>query len=110
MDLGTRVVPSLLVQRMEESLAFYVEQLGFRLTGAHPTRENPSWAEVRRSGVTLQLYSDPPEKTPDQPVMSGTIYIYPEDVRALARELQDQVPFAWGPEVMDYGMREFARP
>jgi hypothetical protein len=26
----------------------------------------------------------------------------------LAEELHGKVAFAWGPEVMDYGMREFA--
>jgi hypothetical protein len=41
-------------------------------------------------------------------VCSGTFYIFPENVTALADELQGKVEFAWGPEVMDYGMREFA--
>jgi hypothetical protein len=35
------------------------------------------------------------------------LYFYPESVEALAAEWQGRVPFVWGPEVMDYGMREF---
>ena len=35
------------------------------------------------------------------------VYFYPEDVVALADELRGKVQFAWGPEVMEYGMREF---
>jgi hypothetical protein len=35
------------------------------------------------------------------------LYFHPESVEALAAEWQGKVPFAWGPEVMDYGMREF---
>ncbi|HET9217825.1 MAG TPA: bleomycin resistance family protein, partial [Terriglobia bacterium] len=42
------------------------------------------------------------------PVCSGTFYIDPESVLRLAEELRGRVDFAWGPEVMDYGMREFA--
>ena len=30
-----------------------------------------------------------------------------DDVRALAEQLAGDVVFAWGPEVMDYGMFEF---
>ena len=40
--------------------------------------------------------------------MSGTLYLYPDNVDALADELRGKVAFAWGPETMDYGMREFA--
>jgi hypothetical protein len=32
----------------------------------------------------------------------------PESVAALAEELRGKVELAWGPEVMDYGMNEFA--
>ena len=46
--------------------------------------------------------------TPGTPVFSGTLYVFPENVTALANEYRDKVEFAWGPEVMDYGMREFA--
>ena len=34
-------------------------------------------------------------------------YLYLEGVSALAAELRGKVEFAWGPEVMEYGMREF---
>ena len=38
---------------------------------------------------------------------SGTFYLFPESVRAIAEELRrGQVEFAWGPEVLEYGMRE----
>jgi hypothetical protein len=33
--------------------------------------------------------------------------VYPSSVAALADELRDKIDFAWGPEVMDYGMLEF---
>lgn len=106
-SLGHRLVPSLLVNDMEATLDYYIEVLGFRLTGRHPTT-GPSWAEVSRDGITFQFHTDPPVGTPAQPVMSGTFYVYPESVTALVTEWEGRIPFVWGPQVMEYGMREFA--
>ena len=105
--LGNRLVPSLLVNDLEATLAFY-HRLGFTRTGVFPNEDAPIWAEVTRDGIVLQFYTDPPRGTPTKPVFSGVLYLYPSDVRALAEELKEVAPFAWGPEVMEYGMREFA--
>jgi hypothetical protein len=91
---------------MAETLAFY-RRLGFNLTGCHPDQEHATWAEVARDGIVLQFHTEPPCGTPAEPVCSGTFYFYPEGVDALANELRGKVDFAWGPEVMEYGMREF---
>ncbi len=104
--LDARVVPSLLVRDMAETLAFYA-RLGFRATGWTPEQAAPVWAEVQRDAAVLQFYVDPPKGTPTRPVLSGTLYFYPESVDALAAEFRTKVDLAWGPEIMDYGMREF---
>ena len=91
---------------MAETLGFY-QSLGFEVAGCHPDRLHATWAEVVRDGVALQFHTEPPGGTPPTPICSGTFYFYPEDVRALAEEFCGQVDFAWGPEVMEYGMREF---
>lgn len=99
------LTPALLVRDLEETLAFY-ERLGFETTGCHPQTE-PNWAEVTRSGVTLQFHTRAPHSTPLAPIFSGTFYIAVADVDELAGEFQDHVEFAWGPEAMDYGLYEF---
>ncbi len=104
--LGARLVPALLVRDMAETLAFY-RQLGFRVVGCHPDEVKPTWAEIQRDSVALQFHTEPSCGTPGTPVCSGTFYFFPESVSALAEELRGKVDFAWGPEVMDYGMREF---
>jgi catechol 2,3-dioxygenase-like lactoylglutathione lyase family enzyme len=104
--LGQRLIPSLLVRDMSETLAFY-QKLGFQVTGRSSDGPSPEWAEVTRNSIILQFYSDPPHGTPSAPVCSGTFYIYSESVAALADEFRGKVEFAWGPEVMDYGMLEF---
>ncbi len=101
-----KVVPSLLVRDLPETLAFYA-RLGFHQTGSYPETE-PTWAEVARDGAVLQLYTEPPHGTATEPVMSGTLYLHPSSVADLAEELRGRVDFAWGPEVMDYGMLELA--
>ena len=104
--LGSRLVPSLLVSDLQATFAFY-DRLGFSRTGVFPDEDAPIWGEVTRDGIALQFYTDPPKGTPAEPVFSGALYL-DADVRALADEFKDVVPFAWGPEVMEYGMREFA--
>lgn len=106
-SIGTRVVPALLVRDMEATLDFYL-RLGFGLTGCYPDQAKPTWAEIQRDSVVLQFHSDPPIGTPPNPICSGTFYFFPDSVTALAEEFRGEVEFAWGPEVMHYGMREFA--
>ncbi len=92
---------------MAETLAFY-ERLGFHVTGCDGTRASARWAEVSRDTQTLQFYVDPPQETPSEPRCSGTFYFHPTSVTALAADFRAQgVRFAWGSEVMDYGMHEF---
>lgn len=106
--LGHRVVPSLLARDLGETIAFYQSVLGFHVTGLHPDERAPRWVELVRDGIAFQFHADPPHGMPPSPILSGTLYLYPSNVEALAAELSGRVPFVWGPEVMEYGMREFA--
>lgn len=85
-NLGNRLVPLLFVHDMQQTLAFY-KKLGFTLTGCHPDQSTPVWAEVRRDSVVFQFYIDLPCDVEESPLCSGTYYIYPDSVAALAREL-----------------------
>lgn len=99
-----RIVPSLLARDLAETVRFY-EALGFVRCGEGV---DTSWIELRRDELVLQFYADPPAGTPNAPIMSGTIYVHADGVDALAEEWRDRLSFEWGPETMDYGMREFA--
>lgn len=102
MALSMRITPSLLARDLEATMRFY-EGLGFSVSGGGV---DVRWIELARDGAVLQFFADPPVGTSVEPVMSGTIYFYPESVVALAAEWA-HLKFEWGPEVMDYGMREF---
>ncbi|MEE9588957.1 MAG: VOC family protein [Hyphomicrobiaceae bacterium] len=99
------LIPSLLCHDIAETIAFY-QAIGFELTGYHPNRDNPRWVELKRDGHTLQFYCDPPVGTLAQPQLSGTLYMRGENVDAIAADLSGNVQILWGPEDMEYGMRE----
>ncbi len=102
-----RLVPTLLVYDMGETLAFY-RKLGFEVTGCDGAETSSTWAEVSRGQITFEFYSEPPRGTPATPICGGTFYVFTNGVDALALEFRDKVEFEWGPETMDYGMKEFA--
>ena len=107
-NLGHRVLPCLLTTDMRRTLEFYVDQLGFTQTGYWPIESDPIRTEVRRDGVAIVFVSESLRDLGEVPTFSGALYLFPESVDRLADELRDKVPFEWGPEVTDYGTREFA--
>jgi catechol 2,3-dioxygenase-like lactoylglutathione lyase family enzyme len=106
--LGNRVLPCLFVRDMRESLDFYTEVLGFTQTGYFPIESEPVRTEVRRDGVAIILFTIGRRMDLNVPAFSGALYLFPENVDALANELRGRVPFAWGPENTEFDYREFA--
>jgi catechol 2,3-dioxygenase-like lactoylglutathione lyase family enzyme len=107
-NLGNRVLPCLFVADMRRSLDFYIDVLGFTQTGYYPIESEPIRTEVRRDGVAIILFSEGRHLDVITPALSGVLYIFPESVDKLVDELRGKVPFAWGPENTEFGMREFA--
>ncbi len=107
-SFGHRVLPCLLVSDMRRSLQFYLEVLGFTQTGYYPIESDPVRTEVRRDDVALVLISESARGIAETPAFTGAFYIFPDSIDRLVEMLQDRVPFAWGPENTDFGMREFA--
>lgn len=103
--LSAKVTLSLLVNDLSETLAFY-ENLGFATTGRQ-NADAGEWAEVRRDELVIQFFTEPPIGIAEIPTAIGTFYFHPDSVDDLAHEWKDKVEFAWGPEDMPYGMREF---
>lgn len=106
--LGQRVLPCLLVSNMRQTLDFYVGLLGFTQTGYFPIESDPLRTEVRRDGVALIFFAESIRGLGDEPAQSGLLYLFPESVDRLAAELRGKVPFLWGPEDTEFGVREFA--
>jgi catechol 2,3-dioxygenase-like lactoylglutathione lyase family enzyme len=107
-NLGHRVLPCLLVRDTRRSLDFYVNVLGFTQTGYYPIESDPIRTEVRRDDVAIILFTEAGHGLAGTPAFTGALYIFPESIDRIADELRGRVPFAWGPEDTDFGMREFA--
>jgi catechol 2,3-dioxygenase-like lactoylglutathione lyase family enzyme len=93
---------------MRRSLDFYVQVLGFTQTGYYPIESNPVRTEVRRDDVAIILLAEAARGTGERPAFTGALYTFPESIDRLADELRGKVPFAWGPEETEFGIREFA--
>ena len=107
-NLGHRVLPCLLVSDMRHSLDFYLDVLGFTQTGYYPIESEPIRTEVRRDHVAIILYTEAVHSGDQPPAFTGALYVFPKSIETLADELRGKVPFAWGPENTDFGIREFA--
>jgi catechol 2,3-dioxygenase-like lactoylglutathione lyase family enzyme len=107
-NIGHRVLPCLLVSDMRRSLDFYVNVLDFTQRGYYPIESNPVRTEVRRDGVAIILLAEAFRGAAEVPSFTGALYIFPENIKRLGDELHGKVPFAWGPEDTEFGMREFA--
>jgi catechol 2,3-dioxygenase-like lactoylglutathione lyase family enzyme len=107
-DLGHRVLPCLLTADMRRTLDFYIGVLGFTQTGYYPIESEPIRTEVRRDGVALIFFTEAHHNVGETPALSGTLYFFPASLDTLADELHGKVPFEWGPEESELGVREFA--
>jgi catechol 2,3-dioxygenase-like lactoylglutathione lyase family enzyme len=104
----SRVLPCLLVGDMQRTLEFYIDVLGFTQTAYFPIESDPIRTEVRRENAAIVFYTESKHLFDDKPLCSGSFYIFPTDVDAIAERLRGRVPFLWGPEVSDVGVRELA--
>jgi catechol 2,3-dioxygenase-like lactoylglutathione lyase family enzyme len=107
-NLGHRVLPCLLVSDMRRSLDFYLEALRFVQTGYYPIESEPIRTEVRRDDVAIILYTEQVRGHDQAPLFTGALYLFPQSIDRVADELRGKVPFAWGPEDTEFGIREFA--
>lgn len=104
MSNGERVNVMLKSEDMAATIAWY-ERAGFEIRGRFPDEGDPTWLEVGRDGVVLQFLGG---ETPwaEPPTLTGTIYLYPESVRAVHEQIRGEIEPAWGPEAREWGMLE----
>jgi catechol 2,3-dioxygenase-like lactoylglutathione lyase family enzyme len=101
----TRLVPALLSADLARTQTFY-NKLGFTTEYPEGPQDRPRRLGLERDGIYLFFY-DEPMGAHQTPALSGTLYVFPESVDALATEWKGKVDFLWGPELMPYGLYEF---
>jgi len=98
-----QLTPMLRTWRMEESIAFYRDRLGFRIENA-----SEGWASLSRDGVELMLSAPNPHEGDVEPAFTGSLYFLTADVGALWQQVEGKARVCYALEDFDYGMREFA--
>lgn len=100
------VTPSLYAPDLPATLRFYVETLGFTQTGGFEDDGKEIWAEVTLGDAHVWFFSNSLTGHA-QPTFSGLIYVFVDDVDAMAQRLKDHdVAIEWGPETQAYDLRE----
>lgn len=104
------LVPMLLCDDVQESLAFYTEVLGFEAVTRMDDIGMSGWASIRNGKVQLMLAS--PAQVPAPVKVEGNypqliFYFYPDDVVALRESIKAKGYAVSDVRVAFYGMKEF---
>lgn len=101
------LVPMLETDDLKKTVTFYTDVLGFTCQEMYP-QEEPCWACLRREGVAIMFSSRNEHSPAGKPTMTGSLYLYPDDVDEAWEQLKDKVTVEYPIENFVYGMREFA--
>lgn len=97
----TDVRPLLRANHLDETIAFYTTMLGFRLRN-----RLEHWCALE-SGSTVIMFYDHEDPRRETAHMTGSMYFYPTDVKALWESVRDKVIVEWKLQTMFYDMVEF---
>lgn len=102
------LTPMLETNNLSETIKFYTETLGFSCNGLYPDKENPCWAMLNKDAVEIMFSLRNSHSPTEKPTMTGSLYIYPDNVDEVWELLKDKVTIDYPIENFEYGMREFA--
>lgn len=100
------IVPMLATVDLARTVAFYEEFLGFECRGKYPDA-NPCWVSLQNGACEIAFHLPNTETDFEKPALTGTLYLYVENVDALWKSLGERVEIVYPIENFDYGMREF---
>lgn len=102
-------IPSLYTPNLPATITFYVDRLGFAVTGTWDEDGALRWAEVSCPGpvgtARVWLFADALDGRP-VPALTGVLYLFLGPVLPFAERLAGLPIVRWGPEVQPYGLRE----
>jgi catechol 2,3-dioxygenase-like lactoylglutathione lyase family enzyme len=100
------VTPHLKTLDLRQTIQFYTDVLGFRLSASWP-QDEPTDCILDHGGAHISFTTDPNGWYPP-PALAGQLWFDLEDVMAFHAQVAPKVSPEWGPEVYSYGRREFA--
>ena len=110
-----KVAQMLLVENVDEALAWYGEVFGAELHASSPQTPPFEWVSLLLADVEImcgqkraaqEWYSD--KVTISRTPANFIAYVYVKDVNSLYEQIKDKVAVIMGPTDQPYGIREFA--
>ena len=100
-----KLTPMLETPDLAETISFYTEVLGF---SCNNRSDEMGWAHLSKDEVEIMFSLPNAHRNIPQPIMSGSLYLYTDQVEALWTNLKDRCAICYPLETFEYGMREFA--
>lgn len=101
----TALRPILWTENLDETIAFYMNILGFTLMDRN---EDWQWASLRKDEVLIMLSQRNQHENPASIGFSGSFYFNVNDVDDLWEDLKTKAKVCYEIETFEWGMREFA--
>jgi len=99
------ITPMLATTDLRGTIDFYTRVLGFE---CEELDEEFGWTSLGRDNVRIMFTLPPGHLAFDRPVLSGSLYIYTDDIEADWERLRFKAKVCFPIEDLDYGTREFA--
>ena len=104
------MIAMLICDDVQDSIAFYTENLGFSVIDRMDTVGKSGWASIRYGSVQLMLASHdyiPQQQKSEGRYSQAMYYFFPEDVQSLHADLQQRGLSVSELTARFYGMTEF---
>lgn len=98
------LTPMLETHDFKGTIEFYTQTLGFSIANI---AENISWVHLKRDRVEIMFCAPNQHRKLPESIMSGTLYIYTNDVEGDWAKLKDACKICYPIENFAYNMREF---
>lgn len=106
----TNLVSMLICNDVQKSIQFYVDVLGFRVTGRMDDVGNTGWASLDNGTISLMLaspsYYSAPQQQGSEPLTDTLHYFYTDDVVSLKYLIETKGVQVSNCVVRFYGMKE----
>lgn len=99
-----KITPVIYTIDIQETIEFYVNQLGFNCKGFDI---EIGWARVEFDNADLMISLPNSQLQFQKPIFTGSFYFNMEDVDLFWQSIKDNVRICYPIENFEYGMREF---
>ena len=97
--------PMIWTDKLEETIEFYVNTLGF-ICGEY--NKDWNWASLHKDEAEIMMAAPNEHTVFEKPIFTGSFYINVDQVEELWSNLKDKCKICYEIEDFPWGMREFA--